>query len=137
MKRKIFFTYCLLLFFMVNSGIYAQEKLDFSNFKNTLEPHVHKNKWYQYFDISQNEAKQLVSFLFIIYKDFFSSQDVDSCVFTPSCSVYSVETIQENGVIFGIMDAFDRLTRCNPGPKNANIDEDTGKYYDPVQKICK
>ena len=48
------------------------------------------------------------------YKQFISSQDGDVCVFEPSCSVYMVEAIRQEGLIVGYMDGIDRLMRCRP-----------------------
>lgn len=69
-----------------------------------------------------------------MYKEILSSQVIDACVFTPSCSVYAIESIKRKGVIVGFFTAIDRLTRCNPGRnKNMPIDSATGKYYDPLE----
>jgi putative component of membrane protein insertase Oxa1/YidC/SpoIIIJ protein YidD len=77
----------------------------------------------------------IFSATFVIYKEVFSSQDIDACVFTPSCSVYAIESIKQKGVIVGFFNAIDRLTRCNPGRKKSMpVDLQTGKYYDPVEK---
>ncbi len=51
--------------------------------------------------------------LFFVYKHVFSSQDYYSCNFTPSCSEYAVLCIQKQGLIKGLFNAFDRLTRCH------------------------
>ena len=113
--------------------IKAQSNINFNKFQNVFEPHVHKNDWAKHLRESKNEAQFLFSFLFIFYKEVFSSQDVDSCVFTPSCSVYAIESVSKNGAIIGVLDAFDRLTRCNPGKKDCPINPQTGKYSDPVK----
>jgi putative component of membrane protein insertase Oxa1/YidC/SpoIIIJ protein YidD len=48
------------------------------------------------------------------YKQFISSQDGDVCVFEPSCSVYMVDAIRQEGLIVGYLDGIDRLMRCRP-----------------------
>ncbi len=48
------------------------------------------------------------------YKQLISSQDGDVCVFEPSCSVYMVDAIRQEGLIVGYMDGIDRLLRCRP-----------------------
>ncbi len=80
-----------------------------------------------------NEAQQLASFLFLFYKEFISSQDMNSCVFYPSCSVYTMESIKSKGFLPGLISGFDRLSRCHPfGQKYYPIDPETQKLYDPV-----
>jgi putative component of membrane protein insertase Oxa1/YidC/SpoIIIJ protein YidD len=51
--------------------------------------------------------------LFYCYKNFISSQDSQRCSFTPTCSVYALKAIHKRGIFWGILDGFDRLTRCN------------------------
>ncbi len=50
------------------------------------------------------------------------------CRFSPSCSNYAIEAIEELGVIKGIAAATLRIIRCNPWG---------GKGYDPVHKNSK
>ena len=90
-----------------------------------------------YKDIAQqetsSEVKYLLSSLFLFYKNYISSQDGQRCSFHPSCSEYSMLAIKQHGVILGVLDGFDRLTRCNAlSPENYTVDPDTGKLYDPV-----
>ena len=50
------------------------------------------------------------------------------CRFTPTCSKYAIEAINEYGVFKGSILAIKRILRCNP----------FGKYgYDPVIKRSK
>lgn len=63
---------------------------------------------------NKNELSVLFSGLFLFYKNFISSQDLESCVFTPSCSEYALITIKQQGLIKGVPNIFDRLSRCNP-----------------------
>ena len=47
------------------------------------------------------------------------------CIFTPTCSQYMIDSLNEYGVIKGLKMGIKRLLRCNP----------FGKYgYDPVKK---
>ena len=68
----------------------------------------------KYFKNSVSEGNILVSLSFLFYKKYLSSQDVDACVFNPSCSVYTIEAVQKNGAVRGLLDGFDRLLRCHP-----------------------
>ncbi len=67
-------------------------------------------------------------FLFWMYKQFISSQDIPNvCRFHPSCSEYGLLQIDKNGLIIGSLATFDRLTRCN-GRQNEDV------YYYNVDK---
>ena len=131
--RMIIVFLFLLSFFPINN-LYSQNIIEFNKFKNIFEEKTHKHHWEDQLKGNKNELQFIFSLLFIVYKEVFSSQDIDSCVYTPSCSVYAIETIKQNGIPIGIMDAFDRISRCNPERhKNYPIDPKTKKYYDPVK----
>jgi len=88
---------------------------------------------YRNYTAYTNEAKQLASVFFLFYKEFISSQDMNTCVFYPSCSVYAMESIKSMGILEGIANAFDRLSRCNPfAQKYYPIHPETQKLYDPL-----
>lgn len=76
-----------------------------------------------------------VSLGFLAYKSFVSSQDNPSCVFTPSCSEYAVESFQKKGFFLGWLNTFDRLSRCHGlvGHHHYPFDAEKMRYYDPVQ----
>jgi putative component of membrane protein insertase Oxa1/YidC/SpoIIIJ protein YidD len=89
---------------------------------------------YKQHTVYTNEAKVVASALFLFYKEYISSQDINSCVFTPSCSVYAMESIKTMG-LKGIFNAFDRLSRCHPmAQKYYPTDPITQRLYDPVQE---
>ncbi|MGD0755054.1 MAG: membrane protein insertion efficiency factor YidD [Bacteroidales bacterium] len=112
----------------------AQNQEDLKMFKNLFAEKSHNHKWGDQLKDNKNEITFIFSATFVLYKEIFSSQDIDACVFTPSCSVYAIESIKRKGVIPGFLNAIDRLTRCNPGhKKDMPIDLSTGKYYDPVE----
>ncbi len=77
-----------------------------------------------------------VNMLFGVYKVFISSQDYHSCVFTPSCSEYAVQSIDKQGFIKGLFDALDRLTRCH-GLRSGDypLDPERNRLIDPVKDI--
>ncbi|MCF8331077.1 MAG: membrane protein insertion efficiency factor YidD [Bacteroidales bacterium] len=80
------------------------------------------------------ESQGVLSNLFSLYKILVSSQDYHSCVFTPSCSEYAIQSIKKQGLINGIMDSLDRLTRCNGlRPAEYKIDKQNGLLIDPVR----
>lgn len=70
--------------------------------------------------------------LFFVYKHVFSSQDYYSCNFTPSCSEYAVLCIQKQGLLKGLLNAFDRLTRCHGlSSSKYHLDPRTHLLVDP------
>ncbi len=83
---------------------------------------------------TSSEIKYFLSSLFLFYKHYISSQDGQKCSFHPSCSEYSMLAIKKQGVFLGVLNGFDRLTRCNGlSPENYEINPDSGKLFDPVE----
>lgn len=127
------FSILIVVFLYFSFCAYGQQGTEIKDFNNFFEVKVHKHQWTDQLKNNDNEINLIFSALFVLYKELISSQDVDACVMTPSCSVYAIENIKKNGLFFGLLNAFDRLTRCNPGKhKDLPIDVETGKYYDPV-----
>ena len=56
------------------------------------------------------------------------------CGFSPSCSAFGYQAIQEQGAAVGILMTADRLTRCNiwKGPESGYTLLPNGRLYDPV-----
>jgi hypothetical protein len=119
-----------------------KQALKFSEFKNmkmlgydfniSFETHLQSKDYEKYLINTDSESKILFSFLFLFYKNYFSSQDLDICVFEPSCSVYAVESIEKNGTLIGLLDGFDRLLRCHSfaSLKDYNKNIKTNKLID-------
>lgn len=122
-----------ILFLFLSLTCRAQKQEDIHRFENLFAQKDKSFNWTAQLKNNRNEASFIFSALFVMYKEFISSQDIDACVFTPSCSVYAVESIKQKGIVTGYFSAIDRLTRCNPGHKDLPIDPETGKYYDPVK----
>jgi putative component of membrane protein insertase Oxa1/YidC/SpoIIIJ protein YidD/TM2 domain-containing membrane protein YozV len=83
-----------------------------------------------------SKLNPLLKIPYITYKKYFSSQDLDVCVFEPSCSNYMIKTIKEKGLITGFLDGTDRLLRCHPfaSTKNYKFNWGTQKYEDDILK---
>ena len=126
-------TFIILLFLSNSLFIRAQSKDEVLKLRNVFEVHRHSES-YAFARDTKNEVQTIFSGLFLFYKYFVSSQDVVSCVFYPSCSVYALQTIQKNGIIVGTMATFDRLCRCNGlSPDKYDIHKESRLFYDPVQ----
>jgi putative component of membrane protein insertase Oxa1/YidC/SpoIIIJ protein YidD/TM2 domain-containing membrane protein YozV len=72
--------------------------------------------------------------MFIFYKKYLSSQDLDACVFSPSCSEYTLQSVEKYGFIKGTLNGIDRLMRCHAfhPSKEFKISKINGKLYDPL-----
>jgi putative membrane protein insertion efficiency factor len=93
-----------------------------------------KTQYIGYLKKSNNELQATAAIVFIGYKSYLSSQDQSSCVFSPSCSVYAVETIQSDSPVKAYLKVFDRLTRCHPLSARGEYPyyKNTPLLYDPV-----
>lgn len=128
--------YILLIF---TTSIYSQSSTDFQLLnQNAIDINPRKQKvkeeYKENLANNKSELQYLISGLFFIYKDFFSSQDFNHCVFHPSCSVYCIESIKQKGFIKGGIKTFDRLARCN-GFSNHKYEKDyqRKRLLDPVE----
>ncbi len=123
----------MTVFIMSESAVSGQEISDTALLKTLYENTGEKEKFSSFLKNSESEVTIVISTFFIVYKEFFSSQDVDACVFSPSCSGYMMGAIRKKGFI-GILDGLDRLTRCHSlvGRHDYAFDPITKKYYDPL-----
>lgn len=100
---------------------------------NQFDSKGHQHSFKNYVT-KNNELEQMASVLFLFYKKYISSQDYNSCVFEPSCSVYSMESIKKLGIIRGYMNTFDRMSRCHGlAAEYYPVDPKTLLLYDPVK----
>jgi hypothetical protein len=56
---------------------------------------------YEFFKDSISDSHRILSHAFLFYKKHVSSQDVDPCVFYPSCSVYFMKAVEKHGFLEG------------------------------------
>jgi putative membrane protein insertion efficiency factor len=56
--------------------------------------------------------KEFLIFLLKIYQAHFSFLFRGACIFTPSCSQYSIEAIEKYGLFKGIMLSVKRFFKC-------------------------
>ena len=77
----------------------------------------------------KNKIKQIWYLIFItpikIYQLFISQMLPNTCRHLPTCSDYTIEAINEYGVLKGIIKGLNRILRCNPLGSSG---------YDPVKK---
>lgn len=70
--------------------------------------------------------KKLLIALVKFYRKFISPMKRPTCRFTPTCSQYALDALNEYGAIKGTWMSIKRILRCNPFYK--------GLLYDPVEK---
>lgn len=126
-------SFIIIIFLLISCLTYSQTEKDILLIRETLSDKFEGNKW----DFSKsynNEYDLIFSRLFLFYKHFISSQDANSCSFTPSCSVYAIHAIKKQGVVVGLINFFDRFTRCNSmSPEDYKIDTKSRLLIDPVR----
>lgn len=91
---------------------FAQSDNEVLTYKDLLTEKK-KGTHYKAAEENKNELETVFSGLFLVYKNFISSQDGSNCVFHPSCSEYGLLAVKKYGVLLGTANTMDRLTRCN------------------------
>ena len=69
--------------------------------------------------------KKFLIILIRFYQGAISPSLGKNCIYTPTCSEYTIEAIKEHGAIKGCVLGFKRILRCRPGKIGG---------YDPVPK---
>ena len=60
-----------------------------------------------------------------IYQLLVSPLLGQNCRFTPSCSQYSIESLRQHGIMYGLYLSIRRITSCRPGGRQG---------FDPVPR---
>lgn len=82
----------------------------------------------------EGQTASLSSLIFSLYKKTISSQDYYTCNFTPSCSEHAYQSVAKQGLIIGLLNSFDRLTRCHGLNRHSyQVDPKTLLLIDPVR----
>ncbi len=130
------FLCAFVLGFHVRGLTQESDVYDIHAIKGLFEVHKHKAPKYKSDTMKpKNELEFLMASGFNIYKGFFSSQDNPSCVFHPSCSEFSVQALQQKGLLLGTLYTFDRLSRCHRfvKPNQYVFDPSKQRFYDPIR----
>ena len=64
--------------------------------------------------------KLIVLGLVYLYRFLISPLIPHTCIYTPTCSTYSIQAIQKHGVIRGTILAGKRILRCTPKHKGGH-----------------
>jgi len=117
-------------------SLHSQNAQDFSFISGLVDTSKAKHSYTQATRVykDQNEIDQSIRYLYLVYKNYFSSQDSNQCSFTPSCSDYSLAIIRKHGIVKGGVKTLDRLIRCNSlSPEKYEIDFQKRKLIDRVE----
>lgn len=125
---KIFMiTGFLLINLHLKAQILKETQISHSEIKSEQSFPVHS------FKAGENIAGSMLGLGFWFYKTAFSSQDIGSCSFIPSCSEYAIQSIEKKGLLIGYFMTFDRLSRCNSLSRaKYKTDTKTGLLIDDV-----
>jgi putative membrane protein insertion efficiency factor len=58
--------------------------------------------------------KNTLIFCIVVYQKYISPFKVSSCRFYPSCSHYSIQSLEKYGLLKGFWYAVVRLAKCHP-----------------------
>lgn len=118
--------YIVIKFLFLSLLLVRNEASAQVNLYRNVMPDGNIKKEYSEAKNNKNEVQVVFSGLFLMYKTFFSSQDLTVCTFTPSCSEFGILAVKKFGVVRGGVMTMDRLTRCNGlTPQNYEIDKKT------------
>lgn len=134
---KVFLIFLMILFLAIGSfsNCQGQTLNNIHRLDSLFEPDK-KPDFRVFARGNKNEIESTFSAMFLFYKEFISSQDVDACVFQPTCSVYAIECIHhEKNKLIAFMKISDRLMRCHGlgSPNSYKTDKKTGKYCDAIE----
>lgn len=123
----------IIIALIINSGFLFSQNKD-----EILELKLHDSIQVEKFNYAkreyQNEYDFFFSKMFLFYKNFVSDQDASSCSFHPSCSEYAILAIKKQGLVIGIINFFDRFSRCNGVNKeHYEFDIDKKLLIDPIR----
>ncbi|HPR32050.1 MAG TPA: membrane protein insertion efficiency factor YidD [Prolixibacteraceae bacterium] len=124
----------LVILFAVSGNLWGNNPSKQDKLSQLNKPKKTKTDFSKYLKNSTNELEATAAILFVGYKDFLSSQDMNSCVFTPSCSVYAIESIQNDNLFVAYLKIFDRLSRCHPFVAKGEYHflPQNQTFYDPI-----
>lgn len=124
----------ILLGMFCVSFVAAQSSADFDFFSPSIKATTpSKSVVTSSIQKDKNELQQSGFLLYQIYRNLISTQDGSPCRFYPTCSAYCRSAVIKNGLIKGLVQGIDRMTRCNGlTPQKYAIDIKRRKLVDHV-----
>lgn len=125
----------LILAVLIPDNVYGQTS-DEINALKIYPGDVKSNHFIDSSRVNHSEYDLIFGLVFRLYKHHISSQDAGNCAFHPSCSEYALLAIQKQGIIIGIINSIDRISRCNKRSFEYYLHKtDDGLIIDPVRNI--
>ena len=139
MVRRYCFISCFIFVFQGTNSIangQIASDLNFITTHNPINPvRVKKSTPFNFGET--NELKVALMSLIRGYQLFISTQDMPVCNFTPSCSMFGMDSFKKYGIFYGFLMTSDRLQRCHGchgrERKYYHLHPKTGKSDDPVE----
>jgi uncharacterized protein len=126
-------TISIITLLIISNLVFAQFESGIHKYYDHFKPGYDTSQYYSVDAGINNEIEFIAIGMFLTYKKFISSQDVNACVFYPSCSVYAIQSIQKKGMFVGLLNSLDRLTRCHHfADKYYSVHKTSGLLSDPV-----
>ena len=145
LQNKILFLAFFVVFTLASVEGYGQtvraaEDMKFIEQTSNLKSHFHKRDYIFKDETSKfvkyNPVSMVMGGLLYVYQNAISQQLSANCLFHPSCSEFSKQSIVHYGLFKGVFLSADRLTRCNKISSldihPLTIDQETRKSKDPV-----
>ena len=121
----------IIVLIFLASGCFAQLSKDIDKFQG-IQVVEEENKKQSFSSDNTGVFFIITKQLFMLYKQFISSQDANRCPYAPSCSTYMLQSIDENNFISGLLNGLDRWTRCNGRDLDKYfMDHEKHKLIDP------
>lgn len=108
----------------------AQDKRVMGMVNDKLKKEQPKKVKYMAVKKTKNPIKLTFTGFFLGYKYLISSQDGNRCTMYPTCSEYGLMSVKKHFFLVGMLDTFDRLTRCNGNHDAYEYNEETDTYID-------
>jgi uncharacterized protein len=133
MIRSINTITCIISILLFSTFASAQTTAELDELKRT-PPAKQESEYITTAHEYNSEYDFAFGILFIFYKKYVSSQDASSCSFTPSCSEYALIAIKKQGIFVGIINFWDRFSRCNGmSAEDYPVDYSKKVLIDPVR----
>ncbi|MDZ4757730.1 MAG: membrane protein insertion efficiency factor YidD [Bacteroidota bacterium] len=126
-NRKLVF---IFLMFFLSAKLYGQDTRKMAMVNDKLQKEKLAKVKYASAKKNKNPVQLVFSGLFLSYKYLISTQDGNKCNFYPTCSEYGMMSVKKHFFVLGLLDTFDRLTRCNGNHDAYEYDEENDCYID-------
>jgi putative membrane protein insertion efficiency factor len=114
-------------------SLIKQNKIQATEHSKATRPFIYSNETSPV--IRYNPVNLVFGGMLFVYQNLLSQQFSATCLYNPSCSEFSKQSIEEYGLLKGLFLSADRLTRCNRIAATGihPIRVENNKVVDPVE----